>query len=114
MAARIVQAPRPRRPLPPDWLPGVPEEEARRLLNAAREALLCRRDPTPAGPERDAKLLALARGYWESAHPDQAPPWEPAETQTHSERHLAPEGPVPVARLGSPQALQVPVREMAA
>lgn len=109
VAARIVQAPRPRRPLPPDWLPGVPEEEARRLLNAAREALLCRRDPSPPGPERDAKLLALARGYWERAHPDQAPPWGAIGNLGDSQ--ATPEGPVPVARLGSPQAPQVAVRQ---
>lgn len=115
--ARIVRAPKPRRPIPPDWLPGVHEEEARRLLNAAREDLLARRDPTPPGPERDEKLVILARGYWQRAHPDAEPPW-PAVGESLSPANAA--VPVTLSSVPERHGAQRPcrpalhVREMAA
>ncbi len=70
----VVVAPKPRRPIPPDWFPGIHEEEARHYLKRAHTHLVALLGTKPT----DEDLLPQAREIWRRDHlhaPRQQ--WEP-------------------------------------
>lgn len=78
---RIVKAPSKARPIPADWLPGIPEDTARPIV---REAFLTLQKRLGAAPS-DHQLVTESRRLWREANPN-APraTWEESEdSPTH-------------------------------
>lgn len=72
----VVVAPKPVRPIPEDWFPGIHEEEARHYLKRAHTHLVALTDRKP----KDAVLLAEARRIWRRDKPHSPrQQWEPEE-----------------------------------
>jgi hypothetical protein len=65
-----VVAPKAPRPIPPHWLPGVEEVEARDLCNEAAKNLRLHNDPVT-----DDAVCRDARRIWEQRHRGETPPW---------------------------------------
>jgi hypothetical protein len=84
----VVAAPKPLRPIPPDWFPGFNEYDARSYLRRAHEHLLAKLKRKPT----EAELLPEARRIWRAGSPS-APlaPWE--------EGYVSPEEEVPLILL---------------
>lgn len=73
-ANKVVNTPKQKAPVPPEWLPGISEREARLLLRSAftavRAGMKCDPDPMSLAIRDEARAL------WRRQNPAAQPPWE--------------------------------------
>lgn len=72
-STREPSAPKLKPVLPPDWLPDVPDEEAKEIW---RKAVHLIRLKSPGENPLSEEVRDLARGLWMQLHPKSLPPWK--------------------------------------